>query len=127
MSNPVDPPFEPQHVIGIVRVPAPPLQSPPLQGFWPFRTATGLPNRPFVSECFQHLFNEEAQRLRTILSGVLDSQWWRDNSFADAPAAVLDVFVLRLTGRGGYTCQFCSGIHATPRAAVDCIRGHINV
>ncbi|KAG8819995.1 hypothetical protein FRB91_007265 [Serendipita sp. 411] len=126
MSNPVVPPFEPQHVVGIVRVPASPLQPGPLQG-WPIRTAAGHPNGPFVEECFQHLFNEDAQRLRTILSGVLDSEWWRDNLFVAAPPAVLDVFVLRLIGRNGYVCQFCDETYATARAAVGCVRDHINV
>ncbi|KAG8818008.1 hypothetical protein FRC19_010936 [Serendipita sp. 401] len=127
MSNPVVPPFEPQHVVGIVRVIAPPLPPPPFQGFWPIRTAIGRPNGPFVERCFQHLFNEDAQRLRTNLSGVLDSQWWRSNLFAAAPPAVLDVFVHRLSGLGGYVCQFCNGTYETARAAVGCVRGHINV
>ncbi|KAG8773255.1 hypothetical protein FRB91_004773 [Serendipita sp. 411] len=121
------PPFEPQHVVGIVRVPAPPLLPGLLQGFWPIRTATEHPNGPFIEECFQHLFNEDAQRLRTNLSGVLDSQWWRSNLFAAAPPAVLDIFVHRLTGRGGYICQFCNGTYTNAGAAVSCVRVHINV
>ncbi|KAG8816576.1 hypothetical protein FRC19_011941 [Serendipita sp. 401] len=120
-------PFAPQYVVGIVRTPGPPLQTPQLQDIWPIRTATGYPNGPFVSRCFQHLLDEEAQRLRTILSGVFKAQWWRGNSFADAPAAVLDVFVHRPIDGDGFVCQFCNESHANAQVAVSCVRGHINV
>ncbi|KAG8772953.1 hypothetical protein FRC15_002369, partial [Serendipita sp. 397] len=105
-----------------------PLPSPLLQDIWPIRTAAGYPNGSFISGCFQHLFSEDAQRLRTMLNSVLASQWWRDNSYRDAPVAVLDVFVHSLIGfGGGYVCQFCNGPHTNVVAAVGCVRGHINV
>ncbi|KAG8821809.1 hypothetical protein FRB91_003640 [Serendipita sp. 411] len=121
--------FEPQHVFGIVRPIGPPLPSPLLQDIWPIRTATVYPNGSFISRCFKHLFIEDAQRLRTILRSVLASQWWRDNSYRDAPIAVLDVFVRPPTIGGGddYVCQFCNGPHTNVVAAVGCVRGHINV
>ncbi|KAG8813525.1 hypothetical protein FRC19_002375 [Serendipita sp. 401] len=123
------PPFGPQHIIGIVRLTGRPLPSPQFQDVWPIRTATGHLNGLFISKCYQHLFDEDAERLRTILRSVLASQWWRDNSYRDAPIAALDVFVLPPTtgGSGNYVCQFCNGTYASAGAALGCVRGHIDV
>ncbi|CCA72576.1 hypothetical protein PIIN_06513 [Serendipita indica DSM 11827] len=112
--------------LGLVVPLGPPLgQNHPL----PIRTLIGHPNGPFISGCFQHLPQAEAERLRTSLRGILDELWWRINQFGFAPPSVLDVFVFTgpvFTGLV-YTCAFCAGTAGNSDAVIGCIRAHINV
>ncbi|KAG8807320.1 hypothetical protein FRC17_004515, partial [Serendipita sp. 399] len=71
----------------------PPLPPPDDQRDWPTHTLVGYPNQGFIAICFLHLSTEEAEWLRTLLNNVLDSAWWRNGRFVDAPEGTLDPFV----------------------------------
>ncbi|KAG8754061.1 hypothetical protein FRC14_005427 [Serendipita sp. 396] len=112
-------PFDTEEVFGLIRVTGSPIPIPDDQTEWPAHTPD------FVSSCFLHLPLKDGERLRTLLTHILDTDWFRAGLFEDAPESALEPFVGGT--RGLYVCQFCATVHANLVLAVDCVRMHIDI
>ncbi|KIM29266.1 hypothetical protein M408DRAFT_23057 [Serendipita vermifera MAFF 305830] len=98
---------------------------PPPYTLVSLQTEEGTPDASLITRFFRGPRIPNGDALRTLISSVLNAQWYKKKRLHQMPRGTLDPFAQR---RGETTvCLFCDTIYDSANEGLGCVKAHLGL